>query len=254
VKRLQLMQLLGRLATLWRRPGEVRRRARAAERGFSLLEIMISIGILTTITVLTWASLQQTFRTKGSVEARMSRYRVGRLAMDRILRDVQMAYLSKNIMIGTEATPRTFFDGDRKPDIDELRFTYFGHQRLYADSKEADTAAVGYFGQRDRADPRKLVLWRKETRRIQADRFDNIPGESEVLCDDVVRLELSYYHPDRKEWLENWRTSQADGFPDRLPSRVRVKLIVHDDTGQDLAFASEARIAMFQALDFSTQH
>jgi hypothetical protein len=183
----------------------------------------------------------------------MSRYRVGRLAMDRILRDVQMAYLSKNIVPGTEPTPRTFFDGARKTDIDELRFTYFGHQRLYADSKEADTAAVGYFGQRDRAEPRKISLWRKETRRIQAERFDNIPGETEVICDDVVRLELSYYHPDRKEWLENWRTAQADGFPDRLPSRVRVKLVLHDDRGQDLAFASEVRIAMFQALDSSTQ-
>lgn len=222
--------------------------------GFTLIEIMVSIGILSTITLMLWASSQGAFRTKKGVEGKMARYRVARLAMDRILRDVQMAYLSKNIMIGTEATPRTFFDGARKPDIDELRFTYFGHQRLYADSKEADTAAVGYFGQRDRTDPRKLVLWRKETRRIQADRFDNIPGESEVLCDDVVRLELSYYHPDRKEWLDHWITSQSDGFPDRLPSRVRVKLIVHDDVGQDLAFASEVRIAMFQALDFSTQH
>ena len=236
-----------------RRAAQAPRRASSGERGFTLLEIMISIGILTTVTVLTWASLQQTFRTKSSVEARMSRYRVGRLAMDRILRDVQMAYLSKNVVTGFESTPRTFFDGARKADIDELRFTYFGHQRLYADSKEADTAAVGYFGLRDRSDPRKLTLWRKETRRIQTERFDNIPGESEILCDDVVRLELSYYPPDRREWLENWRTSQADGFPDRLPSRVRVKLIVHDDSGQDLAFASEVRIAMFQALDFSKQ-
>ncbi len=56
--RRQPMQILGRLATRWRRPAGVRRPA--AERGFSLLEIMISIGILTTITVLTWASLQAT--------------------------------------------------------------------------------------------------------------------------------------------------------------------------------------------------
>ena len=225
----------------------------ASEGGFTLLEIMIAVGILATITVLTWSSLQQTFRTKSAVEQRMSRYRVGRLAMDRILRDVQMAYLSKNIVPGTEQTPRTFFDGSRKTDVDELRFTYFGHQRLYADSKEADTAAVGYFGLRDRGSARNISLWRKETRRIQAERFDVIPGETEVICDDVVRLELAYYHPDRKEWLENWRTSQADGFPDRLPSRVRIKLIIHDDKGKDLAFASEVRIAMFQALDFSPQ-
>ena len=102
---------------------------------------------------------------------------------------------------------------------------------------------------------RLVLLHGKERARemVPAKQRPLIDIAAEVLCDDVVRLELSYYHPDRKEWLDNWRTSQADGFPDRLPSRVRVKLVVHDDSGQDLAFASEVRIAMFQALDFSKQ-
>jgi general secretion pathway protein J len=185
------------------------------------------------------------------VEAKMSRYRVARLAMDRILRDVQMAYLSNNNIPGTEQTPRTYFDGVHRPDIDELRFTYFGHQRLYADSKEGDTAAVGYFGQRDKSDGGKLNLWRKETRRIQAERIDNgnIPGEAEVIADDVLKLELTYYEPVRKEWLETWRTNQADGMPNRLPSRVRVKLVIRDERGEELPLQSEVRIAMFQLLD-----
>ena len=82
-----------------------------------------------------------------------------------------------------------------------------------------------------------------------------ITFESEVLCDDVIRLELSYYHPDRKEWLSNWQTTQADGFPDRLPSRVRVKLVIHDESveGEQLAFYSEVRIPLFQLLDTSPQ-
>ena len=160
--------------------------------GFTLIEIMVSIGILSTITLMLWASSQGAFRTKKGVEGKMARYRVARLAMDRILRDVQMAYLSNNAIPGTEQTPRTYFDGVHRPDIDELRFTYFGHQRLYAESKEGDTAAVGYFGQRDKSDGGKLNLWRKETRRLIAERIDNgnIPGEAEVIADDVVKLEL----------------------------------------------------------------
>ncbi|MBL8635903.1 MAG: prepilin-type N-terminal cleavage/methylation domain-containing protein [Myxococcales bacterium] len=219
--------------------------------GFTLIEIMVSIGILSTITLMLWASSQGAFRTKKSVEGKMARYRVARLAMDRILRDVQMAYLSNNAIPGTEQTPRTYFDGVHRPDIDELRFTYFGHQRLYAESKEGDTAAVGYFGQRDKSDGGKLNLWRKETRRITAERIDNgnIPGEAEVIADDVVKLELRYYEPVRKEWLESWRTNQADGMPNRLPSRVSVKLVIRDDRGEELPLQSEVRIAMFQLLD-----
>jgi general secretion pathway protein J len=218
--------------------------------GFTLIEIMVSIGILSTITLMLWASSQGAFRTKKGVEGKMARYRVARLAMDRILRDVQMAYLSNNAIPGTEQTPRTYFDGVHRPDIDELRFTYFGHQRLYAESKEGDTAAVGYFGQRDKSDGGKLNLWRKETRRLIAERIDNgnIPGEAEVIADDVVKLELRYYEPVRKEWLESWRTNQADGMSNRLPSRVRVKLVIRDDRGEELPLQSEVRIAMFQLL------
>lgn len=212
---------------------------------------MVAVGILSTITVLMWTSFRQTFQSKSAVEAKMARYRVARLAMDRILRDVQMAYLSNNNVLGTEQTPRTFFDGVRRPDIDELKFSYFGHQRLYADSKEADTAVVGYYGLRDPEDSRKLNLWRRETRRLQAERFEVTPGEAELLADDVVRLEIAYYHPDRKEWLETWRTAQADGFPNRLPTRVRVKLVIRDDVGEELWLLSETRVAMSQLLDTS---
>ena len=221
------------------------------QSGFTLIEVMVSIGILSTITLMLWASSQGAFKTKKGVESKMARYRVARLAMDRILRDVQMANLSNNNIPGTEQTPRTYFDGVHRPDIDELRFTYFGHQRLYAESKEGDTAAIGYFGQRDKSDGGKLNLWRKETRRIAAERIDNgnIPGEAEVIADDVVKLELHYYEPVRKEWLESWRTNQADGMPNRLPSRVKVKLVIRDDRGEELPLESEVRIAMFQLLD-----
>ena len=69
-----------------------------------------------------------------------------------------------------------------------------GHQRLYADSKEADTAAVGISPV---AIPtiHGASTWIAKTRRLQAERFENIPGEVELLCDDVVRLEIGYYHP-----------------------------------------------------------
>ncbi len=222
-------------------------------RGFTLIEIMIAIAIVATITVLTWGSFNQTFKTKRTVEARMSRYRSARIAMDRLVRDLSMAYLSANNVPGTEQTPRTFFDGQRKNDVDELRFSYFGHQRLYADAREADTAVVGYFGLRDRENARRLNLMRRETRRLQADRFENLAGETDLLCEDVVRLEVSYWHPDRKEWLETWRTTQADGFPGRLPSKVKIRLIIHDEEEKEVTFLTEARIAMFELLDTGLQ-
>lgn len=226
----------------------MRRRTRSGG-GFTLIEILIAVGILASIVVTVWGSFNQSFHTKRTVEAKMARYRAARVAMDRMVREISMAYLSSNKVLGVEAVPRTFFDGLRKSDVDELRFSYFGHQRLYADAKEADTAAVSYFGMRDRQNPRVMNLLRRESRRLQAEQFDNVAGETDLLCDDVVRLELSYYDPRSKDWRESWRTTQADGMPDRLPSRVRIKLVIRDDQGDELTFATEVRPAMINPVD-----
>lgn len=221
--------------------------------GFTLVEVMIAVAIMSSMTVLIWGSYRQTFYSQRIVEANINRFRSARLALDRMVRDVQMAYLSNNIVPGTEQTPRTFFDGARRGDIDELRFSYFGHQRLYAESKEADASVVGYFGARDRDNPRSLNLYRKETRRLSPERFENMLGETELICDNVVRLQIDYYHPDRKEFVDKWQTMQADGYPNRLPSRVRFRLVVRDEAGTEVTFISEARIGMYQLLDTAPQ-
>ena len=151
----------------------------------------------------------------------MSRYRAGRLAMERMAREMSMAYLSQNNVPGSSRAAHLLRRA-RKSDIDELRFTYFGHQRLYADSKEADTAAVAYFGARDRATaqdqpdaPRDPAAgqpkhWRT---RPASDRHPvrqrGAPGASTTTTRD-------------KEWREEWRTTPADGQPDRLPSKVQI--------------------------------
>ena len=66
-------------------------RRKRASAGFTLIEVMIAMSILARITVLVWGSFQQTFRTRRLIEGNLTRYRAARVAMDRILRDVQMA-------------------------------------------------------------------------------------------------------------------------------------------------------------------
>jgi hypothetical protein len=44
-------------------------------------------------------------------------------------------------------------------------------------------------------------------------------------------------------------TTAADGQPDRLPSRVRITLTVHDERGKEVPFQTETRIAMQEPLN-----
>lgn len=216
-------------------------------RGFTLIEIMVAAAILAVTTTLVWGTFTGTFRTKSAIEAQSSRYRTVRIALERMAREVSMAFVSQSEDTGQQ-DKRTLFFGKRSSDIDELRFSYFGHQRLYADANEGDTAQIVYYGQRDRENPRQLNLVRRETRRLQHLRAENAPGQADILCDDVVRLKLDYWDARDKKWREEWNTTAADGQPDRLPSRVRITLTVKDERGQEVPFTTEARLAMQEPL------
>lgn len=216
--------------------------------GFTLIEIMVAVGILAMVTTLVWSSFRDTFTTKSAIEANANRYRTVRIALERMSREVSMAFLSQNEDTSQQER-RTFFMGKRRTDIDELRFSHFGHQRLYQDANECDTSQIAYFGLRDRNEPRKMNLVRRETRRLSNLKLEEAPGEADLVCDDIVRLKIDYWDARDKQWRDEWVTTSADGQPDRLPSRVKITLTVRDERGKDVPFVTEARVAMQEPLN-----
>jgi len=215
-------------------------------RGFTLIEVMVACAILAMVSTLVWGSFTETFHTKSAVEAQSVRYRTVRVALERMARELSMAYLSQNELQQTDR--RTLFAGKRKGSFDEVTFSYFGHQRLYQDANECDTAVVVYYGDRNRDDSRKTDLYRRETRRLQYLKPDDQPGEVDVVCDDVVGLRFEYWDARDKQWREEWVTNSADGQPDRLPGRIRITLTVHDERGKEVPFQTEVRLAMTEPL------
>jgi general secretion pathway protein J len=192
--------------------------------------------------------MRNTFRTKSAIEANAGRYRTVRLALERMAREISMAYLSQNEDT-FQAERRSLFAGKRKTDVDELRFSYFGHQRLYQDADECDTAQISYFSARDRDNGRKINLMRRETRRLANLKPEDQPNETDILCDDVTRLQIEYWDGRDKQWREEWVTTAADGQPDRLPARVRLRLTVHDERDKEVTFATETKIMMQEPLN-----
>ncbi len=232
----------------------INREHRNTQSGFALLQLMIAIAILASMCVIAWGAVQQISRTKSRSETRVEQYQAGRNAVSRMVQDISMAFLSTNQLPGKEATPRTFFEGIHRGQGDELSFTYFGHFSTDEDAEESDTAVISYRIKPSPENSQKLSLYRKKIKRLQyldVSSIDRIPGEDEVLCENVTKLELWYYDPVRKTWVDTWRTTQLDGFPNRLPSRVLIKLTVSEDEGKEVPFPSEARLFMFQSVDNS---
>ena len=223
------------------------RPARLLSRGFTLIEVMLVMAILAMVMTLMWSSFSQASRGKKRVEAAQERTHTVRVALLRMAREIEMAFLSENNATSAQE-PRTRFLAVSRPDIDELTFAAFAHQRLKGGVNESDTSDIMYYGARDPQDRRVLNLMRRETKRLQALDPAAIAGEAYVLCPDVVRMKLTYYEYRKKEWRDEWDSRMAGSA--FLPSHVKIVLTVVDEEGREVAYSTDARIQMTEVVGY----
>jgi general secretion pathway protein J len=209
---------------------------------------MLALAILGFVTAIMWGSFSQTATNKKAIEAAQDRTHTVRVALLRMVREIEMAYLSasENTALSDR---RTFLIGASRSDVDELQFSSFAHQRMRAGVAEGDTSLISYYGERDPEDRRVLNLMRRETRRLQAENPSTILGEAYILCPDVSRLKIQYYDHKLKEWVNEWSTLNASGNQ-YLPTHVRITLTVIDERGQEISYTTDARIQMTEKVDY----
>ncbi|MBC8131390.1 MAG: type II secretion system protein [Deltaproteobacteria bacterium] len=223
------------------------KRSGSLSSGFTLVEVMLVMAILATLTTLMWSSFSQASRSKKRVESAQDRTHTVRVALMRMAREIEMAFVSDSNTIAIEQV-RTRFVATSHPDVDDLTFASFAHQRLRGGVPESDTSNISYFGERDPDNRDVLNLMRRETRRLQAADPLAIPGETYVLCPNIVRLKLAFYNYRKKEWQEDWNT-KVPGMS-YLPSHVRISLTVLDERGKEVSYATDARIHMTETVGY----
>jgi type II secretory pathway pseudopilin PulG len=221
---------------------------RNVESGFTLLEVLLAFAILGFITTIIWGTFTQTSSIKKRTEAVQDRTHAARVALMRLSRELEMAFLSDSENPAVQER-RTMFISEAQRDVDELRFSWFGRQRLRTDIPESDTSVIMYYAQTDPDDPSVTNLMRRETRRLEAVDPRTIPGESYVLCPGVARLKFSFFDYKKKEWREDWSTMGADGLQ-YLPTHVRIALTIYDEKGREQTYTSSARIMMTERVAY----
>jgi general secretion pathway protein J len=224
-------------------------RARAPRQaGFTLVEVLLAVGIVVTITTLLWAAFSSTLRIKRNTEEMQDRYHTIHLALDRMARDLNLAYLSQN-ELPSVIDRRTYFV--YQPGMQtRLDFSYLGHQHLYRDAREGDSAIVSYYVGPDPDDRRRTHLWRRESRRLVTQpELQKTAGEAFVICPDVVSLSARFFDARQNDWRDEWNTTTADGQPNRLPTRVHLEVLLKDDRGVNATFTTDARIHLDEPFD-----
>lgn len=218
-------------------------------RGMTLIEVLVSMAVMSGLFVVVYATFDRTRRTYSEVTAVQDRWHAVRTGMHRITQDLSMAYVSMNEDLAA-VNRRTFFRLTRGTYGLELRFSSFAHQRLYKDADESDQCVIQYFLAPDPEDRRKTSLFRRETRRLGYVEPDTLPGEAYVLIDDVLDIRYEFFDRPEDRWRDEWDTTTVDGQTNRLPNRVRVFLTLNNERGTEMTLVTQAAPALVDGLSF----
>lgn len=225
-------------------------RARRLQAGMTLLEVMIAVAILVIMMSLAWKTIANTSETKKVFEKYEERNHELRMALGRIVRDFEAAYLSRN-EDSNATNPRTMFIAKSSSKLPEIRFSTLGHRVLWADANESEQTVISYLAHDDPAHAGVVDWVRREQRRLSNELPASEPAEYDVLLHDIVAAKLEFWNWKNNDWQDTWDTTQADGQRGWLPSRVRITITIKGPDDRDIKLMTEARIWMQETLNFT---
>jgi type II secretion system protein J len=225
-------------------------RTRHPEAGLTLIEIMIAIAILAVMMTLAWKTIANTSESKKTFEKYEERNHELRMALGRVVRDFEGAYLSRNEDVNA-VHPRTMLVAKSSSRLPEIRFSTLGHRVLWADANESEQTVISYVGHEDSERPGTTDWIRREQRRPSNELPDNEPSDYDVMVHDIVSAKLEFWNWKTNEWQDRWDTTQSDGQRGWLPSRVRITITVKGPDDKEVKLTTQARIWMQEVLNFT---
>ncbi len=208
---------------------------RNRQKGFTLIEVIISVAILAVMTTSVYMILRNSLEVQEESSARASLAQMGRNAMEIMRSELSQAHLSEH---QTEDWKTVFKAEDTDP-IDEVYFVAKSHEKRYADVKECDLAEVHYTSESDRDGGAFRTLLHREAPVIDDD--PERGGTVLAMAHNVRELELRYYDEKKEEWVEEWDSESSD-YVNRLPRAVEIRLELEDEEGRSQSFLTRTLV------------
>ncbi len=219
-------------------------------RGITLLEVMVAVGVLAMVASLVYGAFDGLARSRTAIDKTSERFHQGRSAVSRMARELQSAFLSLHRPLNTPGlqASQTVFVGTDGGRYDRVDFTSFSHRRLGFGSHESDQNELSYFLSPNPAS-NTTDLARREAAHIDMDPRKG--GRVLVLAYDAASFDLQYLDPLSGEWQDSWNSTLPTGQLERLPSQVRIELVLHrEGGGAPSRFVTKVPISLRAPLTF----
>jgi prepilin-type N-terminal cleavage/methylation domain-containing protein len=222
-------------------------------RGFTLLEISITLAILGIVMAIVFGVFAQTIAAKERAEMRGDELASARAVLARITSDLTSVKI-RRVIAPTAAnaapptpTPRSMDRQTIRPEdglflgrvqsdygvaVDDVAFSTFIRRPTAVTYATSDLAIVHYFVDLSSNDPRhRGKLYREALYSLAGQTYDpDKPdlGASVLLLSGVVELDLRYF--DGNDWVDGWDSTDGRNFAP-APYAVQVRMAVMNEQG-----------------------
>ena len=205
-------------------------RRRGTSRGLTLLEVLVSVGILALVATLIYGAFDGMSRSRQGLARINDRYHQGRGALGRMSRELESAFISAHQpQVASQVVRNTAFIGHDSSNADRIDFNSFSHRRLARDVHESDQNELSYFTSRD-SEHDKTDLVRRESALLDLEPSKG--GVVNILAEDIESFDLEYLDPGTGEWVTSWDSTQPAGQYGRLPHQVKITLVLKGGVGE----------------------
>jgi type II secretory pathway component PulJ len=201
-------------------------RPSAAERGFSLIEVIITLGILMSLTIAVASMLRSGFEVRQGLSQRAKVVHRLSVAVNKVSTDVQEAFFvspKDNPKNGLGRRTKGIFKIEKQGSGDRLSLTTKTHQANRAGANESDLTYVVYElrDSKDEAASGRKDLYRGESPYIPEDLKEEPPLR--LLARGVKAFTVQTWNGER--WMTNdyWDTGRGDSR-NRLPRLVKITI------------------------------
>lgn len=229
-------------------------------KGFTLIEMMITIAILGTLTVLATQSIQQAIRQKVKIQDQIDDVSRMRDALRLMEADINQAYHYRDVekelteimnkpqnagQPGALApapfpTPVPPQNPDEAQRIDPttqfvgsdntVDFVTMNNARMVRNMKQADFMEVGYYLESCKSfsgeKTSSQCLWRRTTSWVDDDVTKG--GDKVVLLENITEFKLRYIGKGKEDWVNSWRTDNGGDSVTKgnFPAAVEISLTI----------------------------
>jgi prepilin-type N-terminal cleavage/methylation domain-containing protein len=175
--------------------------------GFTLLEILIAIFILATVLSTVFASYTGTLRVVSETESQAETYQIAGIAFERILEDLESAYMPENAKTSeSEGTEQPFEFTNTS-----LRFPSRAHVVFSEEDQSWGTSEISYeVGEGDAEEGK--TLYRREKPEWGEEEASEEGDGGLPLCEKLVSVNFTYYDAEGKD-TQDWDPESKEGMP-----------------------------------------